>query len=192
MEKRPDRILIVDDDRSIREALFDYLSEKNYQVETADSGDVALEAIKSKGFDVVLTDLMLPGMDGIEVMRLVREYDQDIAVILMTGFGSIESAMSAIKEGAYDYLAKPFKLDEMLVTVKNACEKVYLKRRNKFYVGQIRHRNGDRDWTEQETAYMPSGDKSTLSDIERLGGLLDRGLITIDEFDILKKRLLAH
>ncbi len=118
------KILVVDDEKRQREILELILSEEDYTVSTASSGEQALRLVKQGRFDLVLTDLKMSGMDGIELLNQLVQYDSSIIVILMTAHGSIDSAKEAIKLGAYDYLEKPLDKDKLLEIVARALEKL--------------------------------------------------------------------
>lgn len=111
------RILVVDDEKNIRLVLDQCLSEEGYQVETAVSGEHAVEKFAAGPFDLVLLDMKMPGMDGIEVLRRIKRTAADVPVIMVTGYGSIETAVETMKLGAVDYLRKPFTPDEIRAAV---------------------------------------------------------------------------
>jgi DNA-binding NtrC family response regulator len=121
MTEQP-RILIVDDEQIVRESLANWLKEENYQVEAAENGPVALEKIKQAPFQVVLLDLKMPGMDGIQVLTELKKDFPDIEVIIMTAYGSVNTAVEAIKAGAYDYIVKPFDPEEVALLIKKILE----------------------------------------------------------------------
>lgn len=129
MEKS--RILVVDDEPSIREFLEIMLQRENYAVKTVDSASAALEALRASTFDVVVTDISMPGMSGIELMGRLKQLHSEAAVIVMTAHGSTESAVEAMKLGATDYLTKPFQLDEMKIAIQSAIRSVALERENR-------------------------------------------------------------
>jgi DNA-binding NtrC family response regulator len=118
------KILVVDDEKRQREILELILSEENYQVSTASSGEQAIRMVRQERFDLVLTDLKMSGMDGIQLLSQLTQFDSSIIVILMTAHGSIDSAKEAIKLGAYDYLEKPLDKDKLLEIVQRALEKL--------------------------------------------------------------------
>lgn len=124
------KILVVDDERNIRELLADILAEKGYEVATASTGSKALEEIRAPGekFDIVITDLKMPGANGIEVLREARAMNPESAVIIMTAFATVESAVECMKAGAFDYITKPMKLDELRLIVERAAERLFLIR----------------------------------------------------------------
>jgi two-component system response regulator PilR (NtrC family) len=118
-----ERILVVDDDRGMQDVLDIMLSRAGYQVATADDGAAALEIIRKKKFDLVITDLKMPRVDGIDLLKGVKETAPETAVILLTAFASGETALAAMREGAYDYVEKNFNVDDMLAIVRDAIDK---------------------------------------------------------------------
>ena len=116
------RILVVDDKELMRDSVGTMLSRRGHAVIAAASGSAALERIAKRPVDVVVTDLQMPGMDGIELMQTIREKDDSIPVILMTAFATVETAVGAMKSGAWDYITKPFSGDDLLATVERAVE----------------------------------------------------------------------
>jgi two-component system, NtrC family, nitrogen regulation response regulator NtrX len=117
------RILVIDDERSIRNTLKDILEFEKYQVELAEDGFKALELLKTNDFDVVLCDIKMPGMDGIEVLQKIEEIKPDIPVVMISGHGNIDTAVESIKKGAFDYIEKPLDLNRLLITLRNAMDK---------------------------------------------------------------------
>ncbi len=119
-----ERILVVDDEIVIRELLYDILTDEGFSVETASNGRVALEQVTGdNGFVVLFTDIMMPEMDGIELIREARKIAPSLVPIVMTGYATLETARAAVKEGAYDYVLKPFNLSEVKLAVTNALER---------------------------------------------------------------------
>lgn len=125
------RLLVVDDEPIALRNLERVLAKEGYQVSTASSGQSALRQLRQKPVDVVLTDLKMEKIDGLDVLRRCREIDPDVEVILITGYAAVETAIEAMKQGAYHYLAKPFKLEEVRKVVAEAAEKVALKKENR-------------------------------------------------------------
>lgn len=113
MNRDTDRLLIVDDERAEREALEQYLTKAGFVVEAAESGEEALEKLAEYSFGLLITDLRLPGMDGLDVIRRAHELQEEIAVLLITAFASVDSAVEALRLGAEDYLLKPLILEEV-------------------------------------------------------------------------------
>jgi two-component system response regulator PilR (NtrC family) len=124
------RILIVEDEPSMRELLAIALKKEGYDVSTAEGGEPAIEAIRREAFDLVITDVRMPKVDGIQVLKAVKELVPNTVVIMITAFSSTETAVEAMKLGAYDYITKPFKLDEIRLIIKNALERKRLKEEN--------------------------------------------------------------
>src|SRR6188474_637186 len=139
-------ILVIDDEEIIREALEALLTAEGYRVSSAPTGQAGLEALGSRQVDAVLLDLMLPDRNGIEVLEDIRRVDDELPVIMITAYGTIESAVAATKQGAFYYFTKPFKNDEVLVVLRNAIERRRLVRENRELRDQLRsdsHRYDD-------------------------------------------------
>jgi len=117
------RILIVDDEESIRETLREILEYESYEVEEAADGKEALKMIKKFNYDVVLCDIKMPGLDGLELLEQSKETVPDLPFIMISGHGTIETALEATRKGAYDFISKPPDLNKLLITVRNATEK---------------------------------------------------------------------
>lgn len=119
-------ILIIDDEKAIRKTLSEILSYEGYKIEEAGDGEEGLRRFRDKTFDVVLCDIKMPKIDGIEFLDKVRELNPDVPVIMISGHGTIETAVEAVKKGAYDYIAKPPDLNRLLITIRNAMDKTNL------------------------------------------------------------------
>lgn len=126
------RVLIVDDEEDVRDALRDGLSPYGHKVETAGDGPEALEKIRNSQFDIAIIDLKMPRMDGIELLRSIRGLDDRVEAIMLTAFATVGSAVSALKLGAYDYLTKPTRMEEINHVITNIMEKRTLKDENTF------------------------------------------------------------
>jgi DNA-binding NtrC family response regulator len=122
-----ERILVVDDEEQMRDLLVKVLERKGYQVSVCGNGVDALAFLEREPADLVVTDVRMPGLSGMEALRAIKELNPDIVVIIMTAFGSIDQAVQAVKEGAYDYINKPFKIDEMLLTIEKALDERRLR-----------------------------------------------------------------
>jgi two-component system response regulator HydG len=136
-KKRPTRLLIVDDDPGHLATLKTITKSWGYAVETADDGDVAVELIKSKPVDLVLTDVRMARMSGMELLVRIKRYNPSIPVIVMTAYSSVESAVEALKAGAYDYLIKPLDFEVLKLTIERACEHAGLKAENLLLKQQL-------------------------------------------------------
>jgi DNA-binding NtrC family response regulator len=123
-----ERILVVEDDLDMREMLTDELGEAGYEVLAAPGGDDALQRLAEGAFDAVVTDLMMPGMLGTELLARIRKVDRQVPVIIITAFGSIESAVQSIKEGAVHYVTKPFRMDQLLRPLAEVLEEGHRRR----------------------------------------------------------------
>ena len=122
-----ERILVVDDEEQMRDLLVKVLERKGYQVSVCGNGADALAFLEREPVDLVVTDVRMPGLSGMEALRAIKELNPEIVVIIMTAFGSIDQAVQAVKEGAYDYINKPFKIDEMMLTIEKALEERRLR-----------------------------------------------------------------
>jgi DNA-binding NtrC family response regulator len=131
------RLLIVDDETTAVENLAHVFRKQGHEVTTRTTGMGALEALEQSRFDVVLTDLQMEKVDGMAVLRRAKELDPEAAVILITGYATLDSAIAAMKAGAFHYIAKPFRLDEVREVVRNALELVSLKRENRNLKEQL-------------------------------------------------------
>jgi len=120
-------ILFVDDDRAILEIVREYLAEIGYHVDVVDNGLAALERIKEKPYHIVFTDIKMPDIDGLELLSAIKEYRPETEVIIVTGHGSMESAIQAMKYGSYDYLQKPFKLNVLKIIIDRILDEKKLK-----------------------------------------------------------------
>ena len=120
--RRPARILVVDDEESIRDLLRLVLTGEGYSVVTANDGEEAIEHLKAQRFDLVITDLVMPRVNGVEVLRAAKRIDSNFPVIVITGYPSVETVTELVKLGAGDYLRKPFNVDVVLVTVAKLLE----------------------------------------------------------------------
>jgi two-component system nitrogen regulation response regulator NtrX len=119
-------ILIIDDEKAIRKTLSEILSYEGYKIEEAGDGEEGLKKFKEKTFDVVLCDIKMPKLDGLEFLDKAREVNGDVPVIMISGHGTIETAVEAVKKGAYDYISKPPDLNRLLITIRNAMDKTNL------------------------------------------------------------------
>src|SRR5580765_7540639 len=135
-------VLLVEDEAPLREALAEQLVDRGYAVEQAESGETALAKLADFAFDVIITDLRLPGIDGSAVIDAALDRYPDIVAIVVTGFGTVKDAVEAIKRGAWDFVSKPFQIDELLHALDSALEQRRLKSENAYLRAQLdeRHR----------------------------------------------------
>jgi DNA-binding NtrC family response regulator len=120
------KILVIDDERSIRNSLKDILEYEKHTVELAEDGKTGLEMLQNGEYDIVLCDIKMPEMDGIEVLEQIIEARYDVSTVMISGHGTVETAVEAIKKGAFDFIEKPLDLNRLLITIKNATERTDL------------------------------------------------------------------
>src|SRR3954470_14262167 len=139
----PLHVLVVDDEASARSGLDKLLRHEGYTVATADGGEAALALFNEHPPDVVITDLKMPGIDGLELLRRLREVDKDLPVIVATAFGDVASAVSAMRAGAADYLTKPIDFDAMALCIERALERRDLRVEAENLRRQARDQTGE-------------------------------------------------
>jgi two-component system, NtrC family, response regulator HydG len=137
MASSPSTVLVVDDDEANRVTMERILVREGYRVVHADSGRVGMERLREQKVDLVLTDLKMPGMSGIDLLKAARKVDPDVEVVVMTAYGTVESAVEAMKEGAYDFVSKPLKRLELVSTIAKALEKRMLQVENRHLREQL-------------------------------------------------------
>jgi len=136
------KILFVDDDYEFTNMLSTYISMEGYDVESSNSPKSALNLIKNNNYDFVITDIRMPEMDGLRFLQEALEIKRDLTVIVMSAYGTYETAIEAVKRGAYDYISKPFKPEELLLLLKKAEERESLKRENNRLRMQLKQESG--------------------------------------------------
>lgn len=134
------RVLVVDDELIMRDSLSDWLREDGYEVVAVEDGSQAIQKVKEEKWDVLIVDLKMPGMDGIEVMREVKEIDRGIPVIIMTAYATVDTAVKAMKEGAYDYIVKPFDPEEIGLTIRKIITQQRLIQENIYLRQELKKR----------------------------------------------------
>jgi DNA-binding NtrC family response regulator len=123
-------ILIVDDEESVRDSLYNWFIEDGYRVESAENAKKALSILESGSFDIILADIKMPGMDGLEMLRRIKLLKTDSIVIVMTAFATVDTAVQALKDGAFDYVTKPFDPDDLSHLIRNASKQISLAEEN--------------------------------------------------------------
>jgi len=208
------RILIVDDDAAIADVLKDVVAQEGHAVGVCYDGLSAVECLRTASYDLLVLDLMLPGVEGMEVLRIAKQVNPEVLVIIITGYATLETAITAIKEGAYDFIQKPFKLDAFKIAVGNAVEKVKLNKENRELLRKLqsaceelnalreRERQGGKITSINFlTSSMPSVhylyDETQERDmlLEKLDALMvfkEKGLFSEQEFRIVKAHLLKN
>ncbi len=135
----PEKLLIVDDEPDMLKLLSMIIKEKTpYEVTTTNNPLEALEFAKQGGFDLVIADLKMPGFDGIELLGAIKRVDENIPVIIITAYGTVESAMEAIQKGGFDFITKPFRKEQILFTIDRALKWLRLQRENKMLKEQLK------------------------------------------------------
>jgi DNA-binding NtrC family response regulator len=137
MSDQPKHLLLVEDEAPLRQAVAEQLTDRGYHVEQADSGEAALARINDFAFDIVITDLRLPGIDGSSLVQAAVQRYPDIIAIVMTGFGTVKDAVEVIRRGAWDFVSKPFQIDELLHVLDSALEQRRLKSENAYLRAQL-------------------------------------------------------
>lgn len=133
------KILIIDDEPDMLKLLSMILREKTaYEVATTNNPVEAVELVKQGGFDLVISDLKMPGLDGMEIIDAVKKVDEDIPVIIITAFASVESASEAIQKGGFDFITKPFRKEQILFTIEKALKWLTVQRENKMLKEQLK------------------------------------------------------
>jgi len=202
-------ILIADDDKVIADIFKDLLSSPDRTVETCHDGREAADRLQHKEFDLLMADLVMPEMGGLEVLKYAKQINPDIIVIIVTGYASLETAVTAIKEGAYDYIIKPCKLDEIRIVIDRAIEKITLHKENRELLGKLQAAYHELMVLEMKKEERKSGgpgfvssnmaglhhlyDNSNLSFVDKLqtlSNLKDTGAITEYEFKKFKNHYL--
>jgi CheY-like chemotaxis protein len=155
------QILIAEDDDSLREILRNVLRNPQRVIQLSKDGEEAIQALKKSPFDVVITDLMMSGADGLQVLEEAKRCHPESVVIIMTGYASLDTAIRAIRGGAYDYIRKPFKIEELDIVVRNACEKIFLLRENRRLLHRLQEtmaemKNLRKTWDENMTNMFAS------------------------------------
>jgi DNA-binding NtrC family response regulator len=142
MPEPPKHVLLVEDEGALRQAVAEQLSDRGYLVEQADSGETAIARLADFAFDIIITDLRLPGVDGSAVLEAAVQRYPEIIAIVVTGYGTVKDAVEAIKRGAWDFVSKPFQIDELLLALDAALEQRRLKSENAYLRAQLEERYG--------------------------------------------------
>ncbi len=177
MEKSDFKILVAEDDAIVRDVIVKFLSEEGYHVAVAHDGLAAIKFLRLEYIKLVLTDLRMPGADGMEVLRTAMQIDPKIAVVVITAYGTLDTALDAMNEGAYDYIVKPFVMQQLLLTVRNAYKMVTLIEENEKLTNYLRE-----TYRDLETIRSSVKNKDiTLDSMERIKKLKELSLVNTDE-----------
>ncbi|MBW1992437.1 MAG: response regulator [Deltaproteobacteria bacterium] len=201
-------ILIAEDDLHLGEALAGFLRDRGHRVDLAANGREALEFLKDNFYSLVIADLVMPEADGLAVLRAARRKDEGTLVVIMTGHASLDSALEAIREGAYSYLRKPFKLQELDLAVANAARLLALSRENEELQARLqdltaklenfplpeeiplrRNQPVSGEFGFSSSGRDPDPGEQQVADLVRLHHLYRENLLTEGEYQRLKQRL---
>jgi putative nucleotidyltransferase with HDIG domain len=166
-----EKILVVDDEEAIREVISTLLEAQGYACTVCSNGRLALEAFRRDSFDLVLSDIVMPEMDGLKLLGELRQEDPDVPVIMVTAMHDISIALEAIRAGAYDYILKPFEKDQLHLSVRRALEHRQLVIENRTYQSDLEHLVAER--TQQLSIALQDLEQSYDYTLEALGGALD-------------------
>ena len=207
------KVLIVDDDKSIAEVLEGLISDNERTVHVCHDGVTALERIEKHPYDLILVDLIMPKVGGLDILKYAKKINPEIMVVILTGYASLESAIEAIREGAYDYIRKPCKLEEIQIVVDNAIEKIRLNRENRALIKKLQDAYHELIELKKETceekissinffsSSMPnlhtlyksnSSPDHHIDQLEILSSLKENGNLTENEFEVFKEQLIRN
>jgi DNA-binding NtrC family response regulator len=187
MDKKNFKILVADDDEIARDVISSLLSREGYPVVSAKDGLDAIRLLRIEEVKLVITDLRMPGADGIEVLKQCVRMDTDIAVVILTAYGTLDTTLEAIKEGAYDYLTKPFKVEEILFLAEKAFKRALLMDENAELTKLLR--DTYRNIEIVKTVVGSNNPEIITGWIERIERLKTMNILTDQETQILKERL---
>jgi len=188
MNKQDFRILVADDDEIVREVITTLLAQQGYAVIPAADGVEALNRLRSTEFHLIITDLKMPGVDGIEVLKHASRMNPDITVVILTAYGTLDTTLEAMQEGAYDYLTKPFKTQEIIILAERVWRRAQLIADNRELRKVLRD-----TYRDPELVRLISADaapEATMSWVARLDRLLALNVLAPEEKILLTERLI--
>jgi len=205
-------ILVVDDEKAVADILKDCISDKGRSVDVCHDGLEGIEYIQKKIYDLIIVDLVMPKVGGLDVLKYAKKANPDVLVIIITGYASLETAIMAVKEGAYDYIRKPCKLEEIKIAVDNAIDKIKMFRENRGLLKEIndayhelmllkKEKKADKKISSVNffSSNMPSlhylynnnsSSNNTVDKLQTLSSLKESGSLTESEFKTFKRDLL--
>ena len=205
-------ILIVDDEKAVADILKDCISDKGRSIDVCHDGLEGIDHIQNNLYDLIIVDLMMPKVGGLDVLKYAKKANPDVLVIIITGYASLETAIMAVKEGAYDYIRKPCKLEEIRIAVNNAIDKIKLFRENRGLLKEIKDAYHELMLLQKEkkadkkissinffSSNMPSlhylynnnsSPNNTVDKLQALSLLRESGSLTESEFKTFKHNLL--
>ena len=175
------RILIVDDNRELRSIIEEYFGYSGHSIEGACDGKDALDKCMKDPYDLIITDLNMPGLMGIELIKMVRKQNNMTEFIIITGYASLDTAMDAVKVGAFDYIVKPFRVEELGVVVKNVKDKVLLKKANMELFKKLG------TFYEELERYRPHEESETIAERKDPGTDTEKIVATIKNLENMVK-----
>jgi DNA-binding NtrC family response regulator len=187
VDKQAFLTLVADDDEIARDVITTLLSREGYVVTAVNDGLEAINRLKTGEFHLVITDLNMPGADGLEVLKYAVRSSPDIAVVILTAYGTLDTTLQAIKEGAYDYLTKPFKTQEITVLVERAWQRARLIADNSELKRSLRETY--RDMELLKTVAASNNPEVTTGWLERIEKLKTMNVLLANEAEVLKERL---
>ncbi len=190
MEKSEFKILIAEDDEMVRDVIVKFLTDEGYSVVAANDGLAAIRLLRVEDINLVITDLRMPGADGMEVLRTAIRINPKIAVVVLTAYGTLDTTLEVMKEGAYDYTLKPFVMQELFLVVRNAHERAILISENEELSNHLKETY--RNLETIKTLAISDNAAVILDTIERIERLKDIGIIDTAEAEILKERLIKQ
>ena len=212
MTKQQVNILIVDDEKDVADILKDCISDEERSIDVCYDGLDGIDHIQKNSYDLVIVDLVMPKVGGLDVLKYAKIANPDVLVIIITGYASLETAIMAVREGAYDYIRKPCKLEEIKIVVDNAIDKIKLFRENKGLLKEIKDAYHELMLLKNEkkadkkissinffSSNMPSlhylynnnsAPNNTVDKLQALSSLKERGGLTESEYKTFKHNLL--
>lgn len=211
-------ILIIDDDKVIADIFFDLIADKQRTVDVCYDGLAAIERIQKSFYDLIIVDLVMPKVGGLDILKFAKKTNPDSIVIIVTGYASLETAITAIREGAYDYIRKPCKLEEIKIVIDNAIDNIRLNRENRELLAKLQDAYRELmilKKKDDENTFLIENEKpeninffsssppnlhylyntdspsgNFVDKLQALTSLKDNGMLTENEFNGFKKHLL--
>ena len=187
MDKKAFRILVADDDDIALDVVSMLLSREGYSVASVRDGLEAIDRLRLEEYHLVITDLMMPGAGGIEVLKYASRSNAEIAVVILTAYGTLDTTLEAIKEGAYDYLTKPFRTQEIAIIAERAYQRALLIADNRDLKRSLR--DTYRDMEIIKTVAASGNPEVTTAWLERIERLKTMNVLLAGEAEVLKERL---
>ncbi|HAM52152.1 MAG TPA: hypothetical protein DCP92_16225 [Nitrospiraceae bacterium] len=187
MDKRDFKILVVDDDEIARDVISSLLSREGYPIVSAKDGIDAIRLLRMEHINLVITDLRMPGADGIEVLKHAVSSSPDTAVVILTAYGTLDTTLETIKQGAYDYLTKPFKVEEIIFLADKAFKRAVLLQENRELTKLLRDTYRNIEIT--KTVVRSNNPEMITEWMERIERLKTINILTTQDAEILKERL---